>query len=222
MNAPKTDTESLLSVREVALSVGLSRPRVQQLIECGRLPAVRIGGGWQVSVVDVGRLAGQKGRHGRPYESPEAWALLDRATRGGKVYVPRGTADRDAFWLRNLVRNRARPRLLRVLESLQPMIAGQLVAAGESAAVGFGISGSRRPVDGYIIASDANRMVRAYGARKDQGEDVNLVLRVVDDLDWPFASSTVVSKLVAALDMIDVPVDDRSVDVAVAIIEKYL
>jgi hypothetical protein len=66
-------------------------------------------------------------------------------------------------------------------------------------------------------------MVRAYGARKAQGDDLNLVLRVVDDLDWPFASSTVaVSELVAALDMIDVPVDDRSVDVAVPIIEKYL
>jgi hypothetical protein len=101
-------------------------------------------------------------------------------------------------------------------------VGAALVAAGESAAVGFGIAGSRRPVDGYIIASGANRMVRAYGARKAQGEDVNLVLRVVDDLDWPFASSTVVSELVAALDMIDVPVDDRSVDVAVAIIEKYL
>jgi hypothetical protein len=31
-----------------------------------------------------------------------------------------------------------------------------------------------------------------------------------------------VPELVAALDMIDVPVDDRSVDVAVPIVEKYL
>jgi hypothetical protein len=46
---------------------------------------------------------------------------------------------------------------------------------------------------------------------------------VLDDVDWPFTSSTVaVPELVAALDMIDVPVDDRSVDVAVPIVEKYL
>lgn len=55
------------------------------------------------------------------------------------------------------------------------------------------------------------------------GEDINVWLRAVDDDVWPFAADgSTVGPLVAAVDMAGDPVDDRSVDAALPIIERYL
>ena len=50
----------LLSVREVAFELGLSRRRIYQLINSGELDHVRIGKANQVPSAAVRRLAGEK------------------------------------------------------------------------------------------------------------------------------------------------------------------
>jgi excisionase family DNA binding protein len=56
------DVDSLVSLRDAADMLGVSRQKVQQLIAEHRLPAVRIGGNWQLSVVDVATTIGPTAR----------------------------------------------------------------------------------------------------------------------------------------------------------------
>lgn len=98
------DVDSLVSLRDAADMLGVSRQKVQQLITEHRLPAVRIGGNWQLSVVDVERCGQSPRRSGRPLEPSRAWQVLRDAESAGQVHMPRSKAKHDAFWLANLVR----------------------------------------------------------------------------------------------------------------------
>jgi excisionase family DNA binding protein len=218
------DVDSLVSLRDAADMLGVSRQKVQQLIAEHRLPAVRIGGNWQLSVVDVERCSQSPRRSGRPLDARRAWQLLRDAESTGKVHVPRSKVAHDAFWLANLVRRRAAVRLLHGLDSLLADIQGELVGGGETAARvhRFAPLSSAKLADGYISATKADALIRRYGLVDGHGADVNVRLRIVGNDVWPFDSGNTAGPLVAALDMIDAPVDDRSVESALPIIERYL
>jgi hypothetical protein len=130
----------------------------------------------------------------------------------------------DAFWLANLVRRRAAVRLLHGLDSLLADLQGELVGGGETAARlhRFAPLSSAKLADGYISATKTDALIRRYGLVDGHGADVNVRLRIVGNDLWPFASGDTAGPLVAALDMIDAPVDDRSVESALPIIERYL
>lgn len=179
---------------------------------------------WQLSMVDVERCGQSPRRSGRPLDPGRAWQVLRDAESAGRVHVPRSKAEHDAFWLANLVRRRATVRLLHGLDPLLADIQGELVAAGETAARlhRFGPLSSAKLADGYTTATKAEALVRRYGLVDGHGAEVNVRLRVVAHDVWPFASGEVAGPLIAALDMIDAPVDDRSVVSAVPIIERYL
>jgi hypothetical protein len=81
---------------------------------------------------------------------------------------------------------------------------------------------SAKLADGYATDAKADALIRQFGLVDGHGAELNVRLRVVAEDAWPFASSEVVGPLVAALDMIDAPVDDRSVESALPIIERYL
>jgi excisionase family DNA binding protein len=218
------DVDSLVSLRDAADMLGVSRQKVQQLIAEHRLPAVRIGGHWQLSVVDVERCGQTPRRSGRPLDPTRAWQVLRDAESAGRVHMPRSKAKHDAFWLANLVRRRATVRLLHGLDSLLASIQDELVGGGETAARlhRFAPLSSAKLTDGYATEAKADALVRGFGLVQGHGAEVNVRLRVVADEVWPFTSSEVVGPLVAALDMIDAPVDDRSVESALPIIGRYL
>jgi hypothetical protein len=188
------------------------------------LPAVRVAGVWMVSVVDVERCSQSQRRAGRPLDARRAWKVLRDAEASGTVHLPRGKAERDAFWLASLVRRRATVRLLHGLDSMLAEMQGELVAGGETAARlhRFAPLSSATLVDGYVTASATDARMRRYALVDGQGDEVNVRLRVVADDVGPFVVGEVVGPLVAALDMINAPVDDRSVESALPVIDRYL
>ena len=219
------EVESLLSLRETADALGVSRQKVQQLVSQGRLPALRIGASWHVNVADVSRFQSAARHSGRPLAAAAAWSVLADAEQTGIVELPRGRAERDVFWLTNLTRRRATVHRLQGLDMMLDALENDVVAAGETAARAhqFAPGGSVRVIDGYIKSSKLARLIKRYGLVDGRGPDLNVILRVVDENVWPFPKSTkCVSRLVAALDMLDTPIDDRSVDAATPIVQDYL
>ena len=216
---------SLLSVPETAEQLGVNRQKVLAFITDGRLPAIRVGRDWRVSIVDVTRFLQTQRRPGRPLDPAGAWALLLSAEATGRVVVRASAADRDAFWLVNLVRRRAGVRRLHALGRLVADIGTELVAGGEPAGRrhGFAPRDGHRFCDGYIARSAADSLIGRYALADAVGDEINVLLRMVDDDVWPFPSATTtVGPLVAAVDMLADPIDDRSVESARPTVERYL
>lgn len=106
-----------------------------------------------------------------------------------------------------------------------PDIAGLLVVGGENAgrSYGFAPRGSHVFADGYIRASKVQANVAKFALSTAVGSDINVVLRVIDDIAWPFNRGvSLVEPLTAAIDMLGEPIDDRSVESARPIVERYL
>jgi excisionase family DNA binding protein len=219
------DVGSLLTISEVADELGVSGQKVRAFIGEGRLPAMKLGSDWRVSVIDLTRFARVERRPGRPLKPGEAWRVLRHAEDDGHVRVKRGTVEMDAFQLVHLVRRRAEVHRLHVLDRLADDVGLHLVAGGESAARrhGFAPHGAKRSCDGYVRQSRLDALMNQFVLAPAIGEDINVWLRVVDDDVWPFAhDSSMVGPLTAAIDMAGEPIDDRSVDAAVPIIRGYL
>ena len=219
------DVESMMSVPETADLLGVDRRRVHALIAQRRLPALRVGRDWRISVRDATRFQQAQRRPGRPMSPSRAWALLIEAERSGRIDLPRGSAERDPFWLVNLTRQRATVQRMHVLDRLSVGVARQVVAAGESAGRFHGTSprDSNPMCDGYVTRSRADELIEDFALVDAIAGDVNVVLRIVDDTIWPFGQDQkVVGPLVAAVDMLSDPVDDRSIESAIPIVERYL
>ena len=112
------DVGTLLSVSDAADELGVNRQRVLAFIDGGRLPAVRLGNGWWISVVDLTRFAQVERRPGRPLSPARAWRLLRDAETNGTVQVERGRVNVDGFQLVHLVRRRAVVHRMHVLDRL--------------------------------------------------------------------------------------------------------
>ena len=219
------DVGSLLSVTETAELLGVDRTRVQALIVARRLPAIRVGRDWRISVSDATRLQHATRRPGRPLAPARAWTVLANAERSGIIDLPRSSATRDPFWFVNLTRRRATVRRIHVLDSLISHVADELIAGGESAGRhhAFAPHDGRPVCDGYIVQSKSEDLVEQFAMVDAAGTDVNAVLRIVADDVWPFRTEDkTVGPLVAALDMLSDPIDDRSVESALPIVERYL
>jgi len=89
-----------IAVREAAERLGVSEPRVRQLLVSGDLAGRRLGRAWLVSAESVARMAERGVRPpGRPLGPQRAWALLDLLAGG------------DAAWLASPARSQLRARL---------------------------------------------------------------------------------------------------------------
>ena len=139
--------------------------------------------------------------------------------------LSRGVAVRSPGWLVNLCRRRATIFRYHALEGVVDDIAGMVVPAGETAAqqLGFAPWAARRILDGYVSAADARELATRFVLSPAVGEELNVILRSVEIDPWPLdAACAHVGPLVAALDMLELPVDDRSAETAIPVIERYL
>ena len=114
---------------------------------------------------------------------------------------------------------------MHVLDRLTADLSRRVVAGGESAGRFHGTSprDSNPTCDGYVTRSQADKLIEDFALVDAVAADVNVVLRIVDDNIWPFsAEQEVVGPLVAAVDMLSDPVDDRSIESAIPTVERYL
>jgi excisionase family DNA binding protein len=76
-----------ISVADAAARLGLSEPRVRQLLSSGDLAGRRLGRAWLVSAESVAQLQ-QRGRpSGRPLGPRRAWGLLDLLADGQAAWL---------------------------------------------------------------------------------------------------------------------------------------
>jgi excisionase family DNA binding protein len=89
-----------ITVRDAAERLGVSEPRVRQLLASGDLAGRRLGRAWLVSADSVAKMQERGARPpGRPLGPRRAWALLDLLAGG------------DAAWLASSARSQLRARL---------------------------------------------------------------------------------------------------------------
>ena len=89
-----------IAVGEAAERLGVSEPRVRQLLASGDLAGRRLGRAWLISAESVARMRERGARPpGRPLGPRRAWALLDLLAGG------------DAAWLASSARSQLRARL---------------------------------------------------------------------------------------------------------------
>lgn len=191
----------VLTIRDAAERLGVSRRRVQAFVEQRRLPAHRVGRQWLVSARHVRRLAHtlQPGP-GRPLGPEEAWRRVTELADGAAV----SAAGLDE--LRRRVHRRARcvgvyvhPGLFDRLRNRPDVVLGGLeAAAGAGAPVETG-----EFLDVYVRASRLDELIEDVAA-EETAEGANVHLHAVDDAAWPFdPDQRVAGVWVAWLDLED-------------------
>lgn len=219
---------SLMGAAEAADSLDVSPRRVRQMLEAGSLPGQRVGGSWVIRRADVERLRRQS--VGRPWSAKSAWAVLklaagrdqelspverSRARKrladdglGGLVAQLRARSGRHEMYAHPSVLDRlvAEPGVVRGGVSALPEYDVDLIA-GEEAEV-------------YVCASKVSDLVDLY-ALDAETDRSNVVVRVVDDGDWPFGDDARVAPWsVVAVDLLDAH-DERSQRAGLELIERH-
>jgi excisionase family DNA binding protein len=219
---------SLMDAAEAADSLHVSPRRVRQMLEAGSLPGQRVGGSWVIERADVEQLCRRP--VGRPWSAASAWAVLQLA------------AERD-HGLSPVERSRARKRLadnglgglvaqLRARSERREMYAHPSALdrlGAESGAVYGGVSAldeydvdliAGEQAEVYVRASNVSDLVDRY-ALDAETERSNVVVRVVDDDDWPFEDDARVAPWsVVAVDLLDAH-DERSRRAGLELIERH-
>ncbi|MBX3314698.1 MAG: excisionase family DNA-binding protein [Actinobacteria bacterium] len=179
---------------EAAERLGVSDGQVRRLIANRELRAKRFGRSWAVDLASVDeRLAAKPGR-GRPLGANAAWRRLQAA----------GDECLDLDDLPSLavqVRRRADEQRFRILPfraaGLRSDVA--VVVSGGPGAAAHGAAVDAEDLDVYVRRSDLSAVVERHGLRPEL-DDVNVVVRIVDDEVWPFGEAKVAPLIVCALD----------------------
>jgi excisionase family DNA binding protein len=207
-----------LSVAAVAERLEVSPRRVRQLLSAGELVGVRVGRDWVIDGDEIERHRIPR-RPGRPWKPESAWAILaaENGDEPAGSPVERSRARRrlsghGLVALADRLRARSNPRRFyghpAALErlALEPGV----VLGGVSAAAAHGadlVGGDL--LEAYVPSRRLAALVRRYGLEAAP-ERHNLVLRIVDDAVWPFASDVKVApRPVVAVDLLDAA-DERS------------
>lgn len=188
-----------LSLEEAASSLGVTRRRVQALVERGQLPAQRVGGIWLLEAADVHQRRRLVAKRGRPVKAATAWNLLAEKS------LPSDSLAQDEF--RRFVLPRADHRNGYVHPSVIPELRHEenFVLGGRDAAddAGLPVGLLNEELDIYLRVSDLDVLlvehVVNFGAAKP-----NLHLHVVPETAWPFrVNQRFVPLLAAWLDLAD-------------------
>lgn len=185
---------SVVGVAEAAAELGVSSRRVRQMLADGLLAGERIGRAWVIESEQLRHLELHRPGVGRPWNAASAWAVL-------------ALADGAEVDLSPVERSRAKKRLAEGLDKIagrlvsrsevrrfyaHPGVLDRLAAApvlvrgGESAASDHGADlVSPDGFEGYVRVGDLDELVSEFGL-DGQAARPNVVLRVVDDVLWPF------------------------------------
>jgi excisionase family DNA binding protein len=202
---------AFVGVQEAAGRLGVSARRIRQMVSEQKLPARRVGRAWAIDERDL-KPAVRRPPH-RPWKPASAWAVLAEAE---------GSAPQD---LPAHERYRARKRLQlgvhRIIDHLaaraqrcsfytHPAEVTRIIAlpyvvrTAASAAEEHGIDiVGPGPAEAYVTRSGLEE-ITANCHIEGRTERPNLILRVVEDADWPFSDGTTVApRIVAAVDLLE-------------------
>lgn len=208
---------------EAAKRLGLTAGRVRELIASDALRARRVGDRYLVSRHEVDARASSGVAVGRPYSPRRAWALILLASG----IVPPGLdpvtvsklrrtlREKDLWSLRLRVASRAQRRELRAhssdLARLEAEPGVVRTGARSAAAVGLSLIAPDAPVELYVDAATAERLVARYRLRPT--DRPNVVLHVLPSEVRSWLSAPLAPRPAIALDLAD-DRDPRSQDVA--------
>jgi hypothetical protein len=198
------------------------------MLEAGSLPGQRVGGSWVIRRADVEQL--RRRSVGRPWSATSAWAVLQLAAGRdhGLSPVERSRARKRlaASGLGGLVaqlRARAERREMYAHPSALDRLGAEpgVVCGGVSALDEYDvdlIAGEEAEV--YVRASKVDDLVDRH-ALDAESDRPNVVVRVVDDDDWPFEHDARVAPWsVVAVDLLDAH-DERSQRAGLELIERH-
>jgi excisionase family DNA binding protein len=186
-----TERADLMTIEEAATLLGLSRQRVNSLIEAGSLTRVARG---IVSRASVERyLTSRPGQRRRVWTEATAWAAITLLAGGPVHWLGAPQASRlrgilrditDPLELVDRTRERAVVQTFSAHSSVLPRIAEDLVRTDPRI---VGLMESSKQIDGYLAADRLESYVNLFGLR--ESTDGNVVLRltymdiaIVDDL----------------------------------------
>ncbi|KAA1425040.1 hypothetical protein FE697_003890 [Mumia zhuanghuii] len=198
---------TLIGVREAAERLAISPRRVQQRIEDGSLPAIRVGSQW---AIDPSRLPLAAPRRSRPLSPRMAWAMLDllagreptvASTERARLrtYAERlQAADDPAALLRAWMVRRADRVEFRVapadLDDLRDD--DRLRRAGTSAEGSFIVSPT---LEAYAVPTDVDGLVDDYFLVPADRQQGNVILHVTtvrpDTSAWPVLATDLAEHL---------------------------
>lgn len=200
-----------MSTAEAAEALGLTADRVRQLVAAGTIGSRRIGRRYIVRRDDVEARLEAGAPSGRSYAPRRAWALILLA--GGTV--PDGLdpvtvsklravlRDRSLWQIRSRLGRRAGRRDLRAHSSdlgrLEADEGVQLTGARHAPDVGLGLVAPDAPVELYVDAATADRLVARYALRPS--ERPNVRLRVLPPGVSRWLAGRVAPRLAVALDL---------------------
>jgi len=202
-----------MSTAEAAEALGLTADRVRQLVAAGAIGSRRISGRYLVRRDDVEARLEAAPPAGRPYSPRRAWALVLLAggvTPAGLDPVTlsklRGVLRNRSLWqIRSRLGNRAVRRDLRAhssdLERLEAEEGVLLTGARHAPDVSLGLVAPDAPVELYVDAATADRLVARYALRPS--ERPNVRLRVLPPGVSRWLAGRVVPRLALALDLAD-------------------
>jgi excisionase family DNA binding protein len=189
----------VVTLEEAAARLGLSRVRVQKLVESGRLPASRRAGAWWIDARALERRRRDPPGRGRPLSSAAAWLVLllasdEPETPEWRSLLTHGhMLGRARRWLdaHSLVENSSALRARAEREQLDghpsefPLILAQehVRATGISAASSIGLSGGPEEVEFYAPLS--MRAVLLDDHALGPAANGAVVARWVPDAVWP-------------------------------------
>lgn len=200
-----------MTTAEAAETLGLTADRVRQLAAAGSIGSRRIGGRYLVRRDDIETRLEVGAPSGRPYSPRRAWALILLA--GGTV--PNGLdpvtlsklravlRDRSLWQIRTRLGRRAKSRDLRAhssdLARLEIEEGVLLTGARHAPDVGLGLVAPDAPVELYVDAATADRLVARYALRPS--ERPNVRLRVLPPGVMRWLAGRVAPRLAVALDL---------------------
>jgi excisionase family DNA binding protein len=209
----------LMPVEEAARRLDVNSARVRAMLAAGRLAGDKVGGRWLVRDESIRRRQRERHGRGRQFSPANAWGLLFLASGQPAPWLSgsegrrllRLLDERGLEGLDGRVHQRAsvhsfaaHPGVLRHLVE-EP----GLVLSGVSAASAhrLGLSGGES-VDAYVPAAGLSGVVSKYALARPEGVPVNVKLRAVPNIIWPF-KERVAPLAAVALDLAQEP-DARS------------
>ena len=202
--------EELLGVRSAADRLGIGTDAMRKLLQKGRMPARKIDGVWVVTGTDLDEYEGRRMPAHRPWTQQSAWDVLllasgvRREMPAWRLYEARKRIQAGILGiLRELSVRSRREKYVVVPEDLNLVL-------GHPATVRTGVSGGHLlalgEAEAYLRESDLGA-VRSDIVMLTPGVmygKPNVLLRVVEDANWPFPRGTdVAPDPVVAVDLMD-------------------